>query len=153
QFPITTANALRNYTQTYNYDSVGNLEQMRHVAVNRQWTRNYKNALNSNRLEQTWEGFDPIGAIQYRYDTHGNTLNLENVSLDQSIRWNYRDMIRALNLLGGGWAYYNYDSSKQRTRKVLEDQSGAKRWERIYLGSLEIYRRYSKGNVVEEIES
>src|SRR5262249_48675718 len=82
-----------------------------------------------------------------------NTLNLENVSTEQSIRWDYRDMIRALNLVGGGWAYYNYDSGKQRTRKVVENQSGAKQWERIYLGRVEVYRRYSNGKVVEEIES
>ena len=153
QFPVSTADALRNYTQTYNYDSVGNLLQMRHLSVPRQWTRNYTNAPDSNRLLQTWEGSDPIGAVQYRYDAHGNTLNLEKVSLDQSIRWDYRDMIRAFNLLGGGWAYYNYDTGKQRTRKVIESQSGVKRWERLYLDGFEIYRRYANGVVVEEIES
>jgi RHS repeat-associated protein len=153
QFPVSQPDALRNYTQTYSYDSAGNLEQMRHVSVPRQWTRNYKNFSDSNRLDQTWEGSDPIGAIPYRYDAHGNMLNLARVADAQSIRWDYRDMIRAFNLLGGGWVYYNYDSTKQRTRKVLENQNGAKQWERIYLGGLEIYRRYSRGIVVEEIES
>lgn len=153
QFPVSQENALRNYTQTYNYDSAGNLEQMRHVSVPRQWTRNYKNALDSNRLLQTWEGANPIGGIQYGHDAHGNMLNLAMVDAAQSVRWDYRDMIRALNLLGGGWAYYNYDTGKQRTRKVLENQNGAKHWERIYLGELEIYRRYSGGRIVEEIES
>ncbi|HKU77697.1 MAG TPA: SpvB/TcaC N-terminal domain-containing protein [Pyrinomonadaceae bacterium] len=153
QFPVSQENALRNYTQTYNYDSAGNLEQMRHVSAPRQWTRNYKNALDSNRVMQTWEGANPIGGIQYRYDAHGNMLNLAMVDAAQSVRWDYRDMIRALNLLGGGWAYYNYDAGKQRTRKVLENQNGVKHWERIYLGGLEIYRRYSGGRIVEEIES
>ena len=153
QFPVTTADVLRNYTQIYNYDSVGNIRQMRHVAAVRQWTRTYESALDSNRLLRTWEGSDPIGAIQYRFDAHGNMLNLENVAGDQSIRWDYRDMIRALNLMGGGWAYYNYDIEKQRTRKVIESQKGTKQWERIYLGGFEIYRRYSGGNIVEEIES
>ena len=138
QFPVTTANALRNYTQTYSYDSVGNIQEMRHVAVNRSWTRNYENALDSNRLLRTWEGFDPIGAIQYRHDAHGNMLNLANVASAQSIRWDYRDVIRAFNMLGGGWAYYNYDSGKQRTRKVIENQNGAKQSERLYLGGLEL---------------
>src|SRR4030095_8590286 len=71
----------------------------------------------------------------------------------QSIRWDCRDMIRALDLKGRGWAYYNYDAGKQRSRKVIENQSGAKQWERIYLGGMEIYRRYSGGDIVEEIES
>ncbi len=153
QFPVSQADALRNYTQFYNYDSVGNIQQMRHVAVNRSWTRTYESALDSNRLMRTWEGSDPIGAVQYRYDAHGNMLNLAKVDAAQSVRWDYRDMIRAFNLLGGGWAYYNYDSGKQRSRKVIENQNGAKQWERIYLGELVILRRYSGGRVVEEIES
>lgn len=152
QFPVDGAKALRNYTQTYEYDRVGNLQQMKHTALDQSWTRHYENAGDSNRLARTWER-DLINATRYRYDAHGNMLNLANVSLDQSIRWDYRDMIRAYNLLGGGWAYYNYDISKQRTRKVIENQRGVKQWERIYLGGLEIYRRYSSGNVVEEIES
>jgi RHS repeat-associated protein len=153
QFPITATNALRNYTETYNYDPVGNIEQTRHVATSGSWTRHYESATNSNRLLRTWEGTNTTGATQYRYDTHGNMLNLANVAVAQSIRWDYRDMIRAFDLQGGGWAYYNYDAGKKRIRKVIENQSGAKQWERIYLGGLEIYRRYSSGNVVEEIES
>ncbi|HKG62047.1 MAG TPA: SpvB/TcaC N-terminal domain-containing protein [Pyrinomonadaceae bacterium] len=153
QFPVGTADALRNYTQTYDYDPVGNLQQMRHVAVNQSWTRHYDNALDSNRLAQTSEGDNSISPTRYRHDAHGNMLNLAKVSADQSIRWDYRDLMRAFNLLGGGLAYYNYDSEKQRTRKVIETQSGVKRWERIDLGGLEIYRRYANGKVVEEIES
>jgi RHS repeat-associated protein len=153
RFPVEQANALRNYTETYNYDPVGNLQQLRHAAVNGQWTRNYANALDSNRLERTWQGSDSIRATHYRHDEHGNILNLAMVSAERSIRWDYRDMMRAFNLLGGGWAYYNYDSGRQRTRKVIENQNGAKQWERIYLGGAEIYRRYSSGNIVEEIES
>ncbi|HEU4834999.1 MAG TPA: RHS repeat-associated core domain-containing protein, partial [Pyrinomonadaceae bacterium] len=152
QFPIETADALRNYTQTCSYDPVGNLQQMRHVALGQSWTRHYQNASDSNRLALTWERV-LNEATRYQHDAHGNMLNLANVSDDQLIRWNYRDMIRAFNLLGGGWAYYNYDAGKQRTRKVIENQNGVKQWERIYLGGLEIYRRYSSGNVVEEIES
>lgn len=153
QFPVEDANALRNYTQTFNYDPVGNVEQVQHTAINGSWTRHYENAADSNRLLRSWEGNNTIGATQYRYDIHGNTLNLANVAAAQSIRWDYRDMIRAFNMQGGGWAYYNYDSVKQRTRKVIENQSGTKQWERIYLDGLEIYRRYTAGNVVEEIES
>jgi RHS repeat-associated protein len=153
QFPVDDPRALRNYTQSYDYDPTGNLEQMKHVAVNGSWTRHYETALDSNRLLRTWQGTNSIGATQYRYDPHGNTLNLANVPVAQSIRWDFRDMMRAFNMQGGGWAYYNYDSKKQRTRKVIENQSGVKQWERIYLGGLEIFRRYSAGNVVEEIES
>ncbi len=154
QFPITDPKALRNYTQSYAYDPVGNILQMKHVAKGGPWTRHYGYATDSNRLLRTWQGNSTAGATKYRYDAHGNMLNLANVAAAQSIRWDYRDMIRTLNLQGGGWAYYNYDADKQRTRKVIQkSQTGAKQWERIYLGGLEIYRRYSGGKVVEEIES
>lgn len=152
RFPVDQAGALRNYTQSYDYDSTGNIQQMRHAAAGGSWTRNYEAALDSNRLTSTWQG-DLSRATRYRHDAHGNMLNLANVSTAQSVRWDYRDMIRAFNLLGGGWAYYNYDAGKQRSRKVIENQNGAKQWERIYLGGLEIYRRYSSGKIVEEIES
>ena len=152
QFPIDQANTLRNYTQTYSYDPVGNIDQIRHVAGAASWTRNYVNALDSNRVSRTWTNADLIGTL-YRYDVHGNMLNLANVADAQLIRWDYRDMVRAIDLVGGGWSYYNYDAGKQRTRKVIETQSGVKRWERIDLSGLEIYRRYSGGNIVEEIES
>jgi RHS repeat-associated protein len=49
--------------------------------------------------------------------------------------------------------YYQYDASNRRTRKVAETQQGVKVWERIYLGTVEIYRRYAGVNIVEEIES
>jgi len=153
QFPVTDPNTLRNYAQSYTYDPVGNILQMRHVADRGSWTRHYEYAIDSNRLLRTWEGNNTAGATQHRYDAHGNMLNLANVEAAQFIRWDYRDMIRALNLQGGGWAYYNYDAGKQRTRKVIENHTSAKQWERIYLGGLDIYRRYSGGSIVEEIES
>src|SRR5215213_6508749 len=152
-FPVTDANTLRNYTQAYSYDPVGNIQQVRHVATSGSWTRNYQNALDSNRLVRTWQGSNSTGATQYRHDAHGNMLNLANVSTTQFMRWDHRDMIGAFNLQGGGRAFYNYDAGKDRTRKVIESQSGVKRSERIYLGGLEIFRRYLNGAVVEEIES
>src|SRR5262249_55790003 len=76
-----------------------------------------------------------------------------NVPQTQYIGWDYRDMIRELNLIGGGRAYYNYDSDKQRIRKVIETQSGTKQWERMDLGGFELYRRYAGGAQVEEIET
>jgi RHS repeat-associated protein len=156
-FPIT-GQALRVYRQTYHYDEAGNFTQMKHWAGNgnfsERWTRHYKPDLHSNRLLRTWTGSDPNEGISYHYDTHGNTLNLDDVSEDQYMRWDHRDMIRALNMIGGGLAYYQYDADKQRTRKRLEH--GAIVEERISLGGYELYRRYSRGTntaPVEEIES
>lgn len=156
---------LRNYTQRYQYDSVGNILQMRHTADRGSWTRNYQYHLHSNRLLATQNGssldyvrYVEANAVtlseQYNYDTHGSMRNLANVSEDFYLRWDTRDMIHALDLGGGGWAHYQYDSNKQRTRKRIERNNGGRTVEeRFYLGGMEWYRRWLNGNLVEEIET
>jgi RHS repeat-associated core domain len=72
------------------------------------------------------------------------------------MRWDYRDMIANIDLGGGGIAYYQYDASRQRTRKRIGKQNGSTGfWERIYLGGFELYRRYTGDGsmLVEEIET
>lgn len=161
RFPVIVDNALRQYTQSYSYDSVGNFVAMQNSALDNSWTRYYGTAEDSNRLLRTWEG-DPswvsdraTNKIEYGYDTHGSMQNLGNVAPGQFSRWDYRDMIHSLDLVGGGWAYYNYDAGKQRTRKRIERVGGTVE-ERLYLGGIEVYRSFGAGEpieVVEEIET
>jgi RHS repeat-associated protein len=154
-FPVMAADALRKFEQDYQYDPVGNIKKMHHSAGLGTWTRTYQYALDSNRLAGT-DTDNPLKAIAYRYDTHGNMLNLANVPDEYRLQWDHRDMIRSINLGGGGTAHYQYDSGKQRTRKRIVNQNNlGGYWERIYLGGYERYRRYN-GNgstLVEEIES
>ncbi|WP_275587396.1 toxin TcdB middle/N-terminal domain-containing protein [Nitrosomonas nitrosa] len=163
-------NVLRNYTQRYHYDSVGNILQMRHTADRGSWTRNYQYHLHSNRLLATQNGssldyvhYVEANAVtlseQYSYDTHGSMRNLANVSEEFYLHWDTRDMIHALDLGGGGWAYYQYDSNKQRTRKRIERNNGGHTVEeRFYLGGMEWYRRWRENpdgthTPLEEIET
>jgi RHS repeat-associated protein len=153
RFPVGDR-ALRNYTQFYTYDAVGNIQQMRHGAERGSWTRNYAYAGDSNRLLRTWKGDDTVNAVVYDYDTHGSMLNLYRTPDDYRLRWDYRDMIHQVNLGGGGQAFYNYDADKQRTRKRIERNNGGNTVEeRLYLGGMELYRRWVNGNLVEEIET
>lgn len=145
-------NALRNYTQRYTYDAVGNFIAMQHKADGGDWTRHYDPDPKSNRLLRTWLGNDETNAVTYRYDTHGSMLNFANVNVAQSNRWDYRDMIHTLDLGGGGTAWYQYDGGKQRTRKYIARLDGSTE-ERIYLGGYEWYRRTRAGAVLEEIET
>ena len=155
RFPVTDQ-ALRNYSQTYTYDPVGNILQMRHMAERGNWTRHYEYAPDSNRLLWTWLGDDRLNAVEYAYDTHGSMLNLANTPEAYRLQWDYRDMIHAVNLGGGGQAFYNYDSGKQRIRKRIEHH-GNRLEERLYLGGMELYRRWTgegtSRNLVEEIET
>lgn len=150
-FPVNDQ-ALRNYTQRYSYDSVGNILQIRHVADSGGWTRHYEYAADSNRLLKTRQGDRELDEVHYEYDTHGSMLNLMNAPDAYRLRWDYRDMIYNVNLGGGGQAFYNYDAGKQRTRKRIE-RNGNRIEERIYFDGMEYYRRWVGGALSEEIET
>ncbi len=153
-FPVGSA-ALRNYTQQYHYDSVGNIMKMQHLVNGAgAWTRNYTYAASNNRLLKTQTGDSNNENIDYQYDTHGNMLNVQNIAaLAQQMRWDQQDMLQSLNCLGGGNAYYQYDGEKQRTRKyIVRNDSSSE--ERIYLEGYELYRRKNAaGTIIEEIET
>ncbi|MFN0171584.1 MAG: RHS repeat-associated core domain-containing protein [Bryobacteraceae bacterium] len=160
EFPIPGPGALRNYTQRYQYDAVGNIERMQHLGVpTGSWTRLYTYADDSNRLLRTWAGADrwedttATNKVTYGYDTHGSMLNLTDTGEEFRLSWDYRDMIHTVNLGGGGRAYYNYDVGKDRTRKVIIGETGNNRWERLYLSGVEVYRRFVAGEMTEEIET
>ncbi|BDS11955.1 SpvB/TcaC N-terminal domain-containing protein [Aureispira anguillae] len=140
------ANAVRNYTQTYQYDKAGNILQLKHQAgASGNWTRNYNYMLNdaSNRLNST----EIVGGNTYiynAYDGHGNMTKMPHL---QALHWDYQDQLTAVELNGtGDRAYYNYDGSGQRVRKMVV-KSG-KKTERLYLGGLERYREYSASGTV-----
>jgi RHS repeat-associated protein len=154
-FPVPATDALdqRVYDETYRYDDAGNLVELAHIATVG-WTRTLRYSAVTNRLEKSWLGGDELGGTTYVHDTHGNVLDLAGVVPAMRLQWDHRDMIHVVPRGGGGTVYYQYDSGKQRTRKVSYTQHGAKAWERLYLGGTEIYRRYGAGgDVVEEIET
>jgi RHS repeat-associated protein len=151
--------AMRNYTEQYIYDAVGNFEKLIHQAANGNWNRSYaynessliEPAKKSNRLSSTTVGAktDP-----YTYDAHGNMTSMPHLTLMQ---WNYKDELSATSRQAANntpapekvpeTTFYVYDASGQRVRKVTEGQNGARNQERIYLGVFEIYREFnSNGN-------
>jgi RHS repeat-associated protein len=167
--PIPSDDQLQNYTETYQYDEVGNILNFKHQGDGTGvsgWNRFYQYANNSNRLLATSKAGDVVTgiahyansastnlSIPYRNDTHGSMLNLERTSEEFDLHWDYRDMIHYVNLGGGGDAFYNYDSQKQRTRKRIEKNNGNIIEERFYLGGMELYRRTENNTLVEEIET
>ncbi|HLG55465.1 MAG TPA: SpvB/TcaC N-terminal domain-containing protein [Vicinamibacterales bacterium] len=168
-FPSPGSTATRSYTQRYRYDAVGNIGEMRHLTPSSSpteppgWTRKYRYAQDSNRLLETWYGRTPdpqlgSGRVAYRYDTHGGMLNLNASPSQFDLRWDWNDMIRSIDLGGGGRAWYQYGADKQRCRKRLVRNpavNGTIQEDRIYLGGYERYRRYTgdPNDPVEEIES
>ena len=153
---------LRNYTEHYGYDPVGNFVTMAHVAGNGtgNWTRTY--AYNetsllepatqkSNRLSQTalQTGANPP-TEPYSYDAHGNMVQMPHLPLMQ---WDFKDELFATSqqVVNAGTpqtTYYLYDTGGKRARKITEGRNGSKTNERFYLSGCEIYREYASGGSV-----
>jgi RHS repeat-associated protein len=146
--------AMRNYTEQYVYDEVGNFEKLIHQAANGSWNRSYayneasliEPGKQSNRLSSTTVG---QRTEPYTYDAHGNMTSMPHLKLMQ---WDYQDELSAtarqvVNDTSSSntvpeTTFYVYDASGDRIRKVTEGQNGKRKNERIYLGEFEIYREF-----------
>jgi RHS repeat-associated protein len=144
--------AMRRYVESYEYDPVGNILRMIHVANNGNWTRRYDYAPGSNRLLSTSIPSDPaIGPFSdsYDYDGHGNMIQMPHLP---ELKWDLEDQLQSADLGGGGTAYYVQDAHGQRVRKVVE-RLGSSVEERIYLSGYEIFRRRTGDTVEVELET
>lgn len=145
--------AMGTYTERYVYDAVGNFLKMQHHGsdpMHPGWTRAYTYAENSltepgkqsNRLTSTQVS---NGAAEpHLHDTHGNMLRMPHLGTGgagPNMHWDYKDQLRQVDKGGGGSAYYVYNTSGQRIRKVWEKSAGLIE-ERIYLGGFEIFRKH-----------
>jgi RHS repeat-associated protein len=149
------AAAVRNYTETYSYDELGNLLTMRHVADGGSWTRRYHYAYQddatdrTNRLVATSLPGDPDAgpfSARYTHDASGNMTAMPHLA---SLEWGFLDTLRSVDLGGGGRAFYVYGPTGQRLRKVIERQGG-RTIDRLYLGAVEIRRESVNGAQVLE---
>ena len=139
--------AVRNYLEQYEYDDCGNIKRLQHFANNANWNTRYKyeyeddvnnktNRLKATRLPEDADGFF---SATYMHDLHGNMTSMPHLSAADSMKWNFMDQLKEVNLGGGGTAYYVYSLGGNRIRKIIERQGGLIT-ERIYLGAVEIYR-------------
>jgi RHS repeat-associated protein len=69
-----------------------------------------------------------------------------------TLAWDSEDRLRSADLGGGGTAYFVYDASGQRVRKVIEGHNGVRRKERIYLAGFEIHREHDGDGVTVRLE-
>lgn len=142
--------ALRPYQQEYSYDPAGNILLVNHIAEGGSWQRHYHYDRESNRLQKT--ELDSMRTLEYQYtfDAHGNHTSFPHLA---NIQWDFKDQMQIADMKGGGKAYYWYDASGMRVRKVVVNTSGAKQKETVYLGDYEISLKYGEGTVQEKIET
>jgi RHS repeat-associated protein len=152
--------AVGTYIERYVYDAVGNLLEMQHSGsdpVHPGWKRTY--AYDETSLIEDGSGGNPIKTTNrlssttigngnpviecYVHDAHGNMIrmpHLGGVHPAPNMVWDYRDQLRQIDLGGGGGAFYVYDATGERIRKVWEKSPNLVE-ERVYLGGFEIFRR------------
>ncbi|HWY90253.1 MAG TPA: RHS repeat-associated core domain-containing protein, partial [Solirubrobacteraceae bacterium] len=138
--------AMRNYTQVYAHDDVGNLQSIAHTASGGSWTRTYAYdephaPPHSNRLTSTTVG---SSTERYEYDAHGNVVSMPHLSLMQ---WDWKDRLQATatRIVGEGipeTTRYRYDAAGVRVRKTVNNAAGRRTAQRLYLGPYEVYREY-----------
>jgi RHS repeat-associated protein len=146
--------AWRNYTQEYDYDEVGNLGEMRHVAPGGNWTRTYAYPANNNRLQST-----TVGPDTYNYTHHPQHGFMTAVPHLTVMKWNFKDELQATSrqsVLSGTpeTTWYVYDGGGQRVRKITDNTAAAgvdptRKAERIYVGGIEVYREFGVGGGVD----
>jgi len=146
--------AVRNYTQRYQYDAVGNIMEMKHLALGGNWTRNYNYETNSNRLKSTLIGDNgnPANYVNYsHHPMHGYLVELPHL---ENISWNFKEEVvsttrqHCIDDNTPVITYYQYDGNGQRIRKITENQAAAgadptKKEERIYIAGYELYKKHS----------
>ncbi|MEP0367429.1 MAG: RHS repeat-associated core domain-containing protein [Cyclobacteriaceae bacterium] len=147
-----TATALELYTQSYQYDEMGNILQMAHTANSGNWNKyyHYNDPTNptNNYLLGTSNSATPAVTNHYTYDAHGNMEAMPHLT---SMEWDYSDRLQSADLGGGGDVYYTYDASGNRVRKVIENGNITE--ERIYLGDYEVYRKTANSTLDTERET
>lgn len=142
--------AMRNYLQTYQYDSVGNILQMQHQSAGNNWTRNYVYQSKNNRLISTQVGNE---IYQYsHHDRHGFLTALPHL---EDMGWGFKEELMRTSSQnvndGNGSAettWYQYDGEGKRIRKITENFAAAGttptvKEERIYIGLYELYKNYN----------
>jgi len=145
--------AMRNYTQSYQYDDAGNILQMKHQSCCNNWTRNYNYEAANNRLVST-----QVGANTYIYSHHPQHGYMTAMSHLEDMGWNFKEELiktTCQKRIDGGTpetTYYQYDGQGQRIRKITENQADAgnsptKKEERIYIAGYELYKKHSGADV------
>ncbi|MBX8602796.1 hypothetical protein K5D40_11175 [Pseudomonas cichorii] len=143
-------NQVSNYTQSYDYDSAGNLLQMRHVGA-QTFTRTMRVAPDSNRSL-------PEGEVEVDlangFDANGNLLQLVR---GQTLEWDLRNQLQQITTVTRATAandneQYVYEGQGQRCRKINSTQTSSRTLnsEVRYLPGLEI-RTTADGEILHVI--
>lgn len=147
-----TVAATRPYSESYQYDDVGNLQSLTHLGgPSGSFTRLMALVTNTNKLKIITVGGN---SFPYAYDAAGNVTR---ESGSRRLHWDFGNRLRAFaeqadNAAPTLQAQYLYDAGGQRAKKLV--RTAPSRWDvTIYLdGGFEHHREYRPGGVRENDE-
>jgi RHS repeat-associated protein len=156
--------ALRNYTELYDYDPVGNFQRLRHQATGGNFEREYgydSSSLlepwrNNNRLSHTSVRHGAVTLTEYYgHDANGNMTEMPHLPF---MAWDFQDRLRETRrqVVNHGTpeaTRYVYDTAGQRVRKITLRRDGSRRCERYYVGGFEVFREYRAGRIERQRET
>jgi len=147
-YAVTDVLAWQTFTEHYQYDPAGNLQQLAHTApATPGWTRDYTYAPDSDRLLST-----TVGALTYAYGHHPKHGYIESMPHLSLMRWSFKDELQALatQVVNAGvpeTTWHVYDGDGKRVRKVTDraaptEDAATRRFERYTVDGTEIEREY-----------
>ncbi|GGG60520.1 SpvB/TcaC N-terminal domain-containing protein [Hymenobacter glacieicola] len=140
------------YTQRYQYDLLGNIQQLRHTSSNssNSFTRQFTYAAADNYLRQMQVG---LATLAYQYDAVGNVVQENNT---RHFQWDAANQLRAFATWSGAGskptllAQYVY-AGGQRVKKLT--QTGTTTWQvTVYADGLDHRYEVSGGTIVEQTQ-
>jgi RHS repeat-associated protein len=149
--------AMGTYTETFGYDNVANLIEIRHRGDGPQWVRSFSYANSSvlreiernNQLSST--ELLENETTQYQYDEHGNLTHLPHLHIagpSGSLQWDHNDQLRAAKITPSTQSIFSYDAFGNRTRRV-QLRNGTPTSDRIYLENYELNSEHLGASVVQ----
>lgn len=150
--------ALVRYTEKYSYDSTGNILSIRccygdgrYPGRTKQYHYDEAMSLQKGKFTNRLSEIEIGGKSEcFVYDVHGNVISMAGFSV---MEWDFQNQLRKTSrqVIRGNdlpeTTYYVYGADGNRVRKVTErkadaDQQPARLYDTIYLGGLEIFRKY-----------
>jgi RHS repeat-associated protein len=144
------------YIETYRYDQVGNMLQLRHNAQNGGnaggFTRNFELVTGKNQLRQmTLSNGNSTPPFEYTYDPNGN---IKGETSSRHFEWDHSDQMKAFRTQAGTaepsiHVHYLYDAGGIRVKKLVRKQGGSFESTTYIDGLFELQRWQAGGQVGE----
>jgi RHS repeat-associated protein len=120
-------NRTRPYTESYKYDQVGNILELKHQASGGTFTRSMTLVPGNNRLATVTMS---QSTFVYTYDENGKgNGNLTGETTSRHFEWDYADRMRVFRSQievseASTHTHYLYDANGQRVKKFVRSQGG-----------------------------